>query len=49
MKNSVIEIGNFSYFPDKIVGQGATGSVFLGIFIFTEVSGIRTGFQLLSR
>ena len=27
---SVIQIGNFSYYPNKIIGQGATGSVYLG-------------------
>lgn len=30
MSNSVIRIGNYSYFPAQILGQGATGSVFMG-------------------
>jgi hypothetical protein len=31
MQKTVTQIGNFSYFPDKIIGQGSTGSVYKGI------------------
>lgn len=31
MQKVVTQIGNYSYYPDKILGQGATGSVYMGI------------------
>lgn len=30
MQQTVTQIGNYSYYPDKIIGQGATGSVYMG-------------------
>ena len=32
MQNSITQIGNFSYYSSKPVGQGATGLVYLGIY-----------------
>jgi hypothetical protein len=31
MQNSIVEIGNFSYYPGRIIGKGSTGLVYLGI------------------
>ncbi len=36
MQNSIIQIGNFSYFSGKTVGQGATGLVYLGTYFFMK-------------
>lgn len=33
MQNLIVQIGNFYYYPGKIIGKGATGLVYLGIFI----------------
>lgn len=44
MLNAVVQIGNFSYFPERMVGQGATGSVFMGTFFV--ISGFRNQDQM---
>jgi hypothetical protein len=36
MQNTIIQIGNFSYYPGKVIGQGATGLVYLGISYFMK-------------
>jgi hypothetical protein len=30
MQNTIIQIGNFSYYANKVAGQGATGLVYKG-------------------
>lgn len=42
MQTSVVQIGNFSYYPSKVVGQGATGSVYLGNFYIMQDLEIKT-------
>lgn len=34
MQNSVIQIGNYSYYPNKALGQGTHSTVYLGNFEF---------------
>lgn len=33
MQNTITQIGNYSFYNNKIVGQGATGLVYMGICI----------------
>lgn len=30
MQQTVVQIGDFSYYPHKVLGQGSTGTVYLG-------------------
>jgi hypothetical protein len=40
MQRKITQIGNYSYDPDKIIGKGATGCVYLGTLRLTQASTI---------